>query len=274
MKLKKYFSFKSDKLIWRLLFSELNKLIIEERDPVKREVSFSCIDAEKGGKIFKDMQLSEKFWIGIEIVYKDYIIFHNYRKPDMPGHKGIIIYDISSKKVLWQNDDLIYLLINDDKIYAFRHDFEDKYYVALNIYTGEIKEEIGKDDDRINLLKKNQYNPYNFQKFSYPEIYRMEQENNSETGDIINKITSGRTIIGNVEYILKGDILFFNFFEKNKKNSLLNRFFAVKLITGELMLDTILSENANAYVPDSFFLKENNLYLLKNKNEVSVFSII
>ena len=75
-KISKTYSFTNKKQIWRLLLTKSDKLIIETRDTENKEVFFTCLDAFTGEPVFKNLQMDEKFWIGIETTYKDIIFFH------------------------------------------------------------------------------------------------------------------------------------------------------------------------------------------------------
>lgn len=274
MSIEKTFSFISTSIIWRLLFSESNKLIIEERDPVKREVSFSCLDSSSGEVIFKNLQLEEKFWVGIEVVYKDFIIFHEYGKPDMPGHKGIIVFSIVSQKVIWQSDEFSFLLMHNDEMYVFKQKFEERIYFTLDYLNGNILSELGSDQVIINDIRKEQNNVNNYPGYQFPERYFKEKLINHPVNLLLEEFTNGILIVGNIEYIINENLLFFNFYEKNKEAGLRNRFCVLNFETMQKIFEINLNENANAYVPDSFFIKDEQLYLLKDRNEVMVYSII
>ena len=99
MEIKKLYSYKSEKQIWRILISGSDKLILETRDLNTKEVFFNCLFIENGKSIFSNLQLDEKCWIGIEDIYKGIIFFHYFPKPDMPHHKGIIAFDITAQKI-------------------------------------------------------------------------------------------------------------------------------------------------------------------------------
>lgn len=272
MSIKKKYSYTSNKTIWRILFSELNKMVIEERDSEKREVFFSCIDASTGSILFKLLQLEEKFWIGIETIYKDIIVFHKFSKPDMPGHKSLIAYDINSRNIMWQTDEYSYQFIYNDKIYVSKNSFDNRYFYSLNIYTGEVIDDTGNDIGYINTIKNDQYNPNHLFKFVFPEVFRKESETGNSIGSIINDYINGKEITGHIEYILYNEIIFFNFYSRNRKKSLINEFFAVNL-NGKKIFDQVLIENANAYTADSFFIKDDLLFLLKDKNTVLAYSL-
>jgi hypothetical protein len=128
MKIKKLYEFTHKRQLWRILPTNTGKLLIEERDTQLKEAYFNCLEIDKGKKIFENIQLEEKFWIGIESVYRDIIFFHKYLKPDMPAHKGIIAFDINSASILWENMDYNFLFAAITRSIAIKH-FEEKIFI-------------------------------------------------------------------------------------------------------------------------------------------------
>ena len=274
MKIEKSYTFKNEKQIWRLLLTSSDKLLIETRDTENKEVHFSCLDAFTGKPIFENLQLEEKFWVGIETTYKDLIFFHKFAKPDMPGHKEIIAFDINTQKVLWQTDEYAFLFIYNERVYCFKQMFEGQKFFALDYKTGELVEELESDYDAIDDLsarseEENHYNDYLF------PIQFSEEFVESET---ISKITKEKTkdlqVTGEIEYNVYENILLMNFYNKVFEGSLVNNFFAFDIETEKELFNIVLNSDANAFVPDSFFLYKNLLFLLKGKKEVLVCSIV
>ncbi len=269
MKLNRKYTFSNNRQIWRLLLSDGNRLIIEERDVDKKEAFYNCVQAENGKDIFRNFQLDEKYWTGIESVYKEIIFFHKFTKPDMPGHKFIIAYDIDSSKILWQTDKYSFLFIHEDKVYVFRQQFETRDFFTLNYLTGELIDELGDNAIPINNLRESLSDEDKFRNYHFPIIYK-EDEN---LKDIINKSVADMRVEGNLEYILFSNFLLFNFFQRNSIGKLENRFIVSDINDSSTKLDEIILSNANSYVPDSFFLKDNLLFVLKEKTKVEVFEI-
>ena len=112
MKIKKNFKFDNKRQIWRILPTETQKLVIEERDTEKQQVYFNCVELSNGKTLLKDFQLEEKFWIGIETIKNDIIYFHRFIKPDLPQHIGIIAFDLKSKSILWETDEYTFQFIS------------------------------------------------------------------------------------------------------------------------------------------------------------------
>ncbi|MBK7980422.1 MAG: DUF4905 domain-containing protein [Ignavibacteriae bacterium] len=270
MKLKKTFSFIDKNQIWRLLISESDKLLIETRDLENKEVFFNYIDLNTGKSILKNFQLEEKFWIGIEKIYKEKMIFHHYAKPNMPEHKKIIVYDIFQNQIIWQNDDLVFLTIFDDKIYAIKKKFEGREIYILDINSGEIIGNVENEDDKLKSVLEN-VNFEDYSDYKYPETHYNDEQTNDE---IISKETKGNWNVTNIDKLQFGDLLMFNYHVKKENNSLDNMFAVYNIEKKKKVISEILNKNLNSYSPDSFFCYKNNLIVLKNKIELFSYKIV
>jgi hypothetical protein len=271
MRLKKSFSFTDKNQIWRLLISDTDNLIIETRNTDKKEVFFHCINLEKGKTVFKNFQLDEKFWIGIEAIQDTRIFFHKFAKPNMPEHKKIICYDINKNKILWQNDELTFLSLAQSKIYAFKKKFEGQDVFVLDSKTGKVLEELGSDFKRINEIMNNINVEEDYSNYKYAEKYTGEEEHTIIS--LIEKEVSDKDISSLVEFLVYEEFLVFNFYVRSATNLLDNMFIVYNIVKKKKVLSDIINKNLNSFSPDSFFCYKNFLILLKNKSEVSVYKI-
>lgn len=268
--MKKHFTYKSPKQIWRILISDTDKLVIETRDMNTKEVFFNCYDLIAGKKIFTDFQPEEKYWIGIETIYKDIIIFHKYPKPDLPGHKEIIAIDLFSQKKLWSNSDYTYLFAYNDRIYCFNQGFEDRYFFSLNYLDGNLLAELGTDSNKINSINREAENQKDWSVYIYPEVYRY---NNEGITKIVDEQTKNIDLIGEVEYNSYKNLTLFSFHAKVFEQSFVNRFFAVDTVSGKVKLSEVLNSNTPSLLTDSFFVYKNFLILLKEKNKLMIYNL-
>ena len=273
MKIKKNYLYDNRKQIWRLIPTDTKKLVVEERDIEKKQVYFSCIHSETGKKIFKNFQLDEKFWIGIETIYKDVIYFHKFVKPDMPQHKGIIAFDLNKQKVLWQNDEQNFLFVYDDKLYCYKQNFESRNYFILNYATGQIAEDIGGTVEKINELRKKAKNSDDYSSYHFPQTFYPQSQIDGRINHTLSNLRNERVISGKIEYIGLNNLLLLNFHEAAEAGFLRNVFKAVDLSTGKYILEEVLMSKTTAYVPDSFFVKDDLLFLLIEKTRLGVYRI-
>ena len=260
MKLKKIYRFDNNRQIWRIIPTEEGKLVIEERNPELKQVYFHCLETESGKKIFKNFQLDDNFWVGIESIKNDIIFFHKFAKPDMPKHRGIFAYDIKSQNLIWENPELIYQFIYDDKLYAFKERFEGKYFYSINPLDGEILEEIGDDHYSINNLRNEAIIKGENQVYLFPEIVRDGLLDDKRAIDLISKLKNDFVISGNVEFIIMNELLLLSFHEVSSNGNFNNLFKVVDLDKGKYILEEIINKEANLYLTDSFFVKKLTLY--------------
>jgi hypothetical protein len=271
MKLTELYSYKSSGQIWRILISDLEKLVLETRDRSTKEVSLQCFNLFTGENIFSDLQLEEKHWIGIETIYKDIILFHKFPKPDMPGHKEIIAFNIDTQKILWTNNDLSFLFAYADKVYGYKQGFEERYFTALNCFIGEIEEDLGTDYLKVNLLRNEADNEKDWSVYTFPKIFVPNED--YSISNVIKSQTENLIVSGNIEYILYYDLLLFNYHIKESDTNTFNKFTAIDLKSNKIILDKIINTNVRAFFTDSFFVYKNLLILLREKNEVIIYSI-
>jgi len=274
MKLKKLYKHDNKKQIWRILPTKENKVVVEEREPNSKEVFFSCFEIESGKKIFNQYQLEEKNWCGIEAVYKDIIFFHTYGKPDMPNHKSIIAFDILSQKFLWRNDSYVFNLVYDDKVYCFQQRFESRVFYTLDYQTGNVIAELGDDVSIINQLKEKIDEDFWKQNYLFPEYFNRNEETTEDYKKHLNYILNSKVIKGELSYLKIDDLLLYSFHEVAKTNSLNNVFTCYDLSKNKIVLEETLDKNLVNLMPESFFVKDNFIFLIVDKTKLLVYKII
>jgi Domain of unknown function (DUF4905) len=271
MKLKKEYTYTSSKQIWRLIPTDTGKLIIEDRDLKNKEVFFSCLKIESGKTIFKNLQLEDKFWTGIETVYNDIIYFHKFQKPDMPIHKGIVAFDINLKKVLWRTDDYNYLFVTDSRIFVYKNKFEGKDFFTLDYKTGAELENLGDDYEKINRLKEETESSNEFEQYILPEQFNSSA--NDRISNVINELKIDKVITGKINFIKLDGILLTSCHEVLPSGSLRNIFRVIEVDSKKVILEEILDKDTKLFIPESFFIVDKLLFLLKEKAKFTVYTI-
>ena len=274
MKLKKLYKHDNKKQIWRIIPTINNKVVVEERDSKTKEVFFSCLDMESGKKIFKDFQLEEKNWIGIESIYKDVIFFHTYGKPDMPAHKSIIAFDILSQSILWQNDSYVFSFVYEEKVYCYQQRFESRVFFALDYLTGNVLKDFGNDTSPINKLKEESDAKFWEQNCRFPEYFNRNNTTEKDYQKYFKQVLTEKVIKGEISYLNYEGILLFNYHEVAKSNALSNEFATVDLLKNKFLLKQTLDKNLINLMPESFFVKDNFLFLIIDKTKLLVYSIM
>lgn len=273
MKIIKKYSYTNKRTIWRLLISD-DKLLIEEREDANKQVYFNVINIANGGKILSEYQLDEKFWVGVEAFENNRIIFHKFLKPDMPGHIGIIVYSLKDKQILWKEEDLIFLFLSGDRLFVFRQKFESRDFFSLDPSTGKVIKEYGEDVKEVNLLREkflsDQYEQH--KDYYFPEIY-IAGRVSSGVEELINLKKKDEIISGSLEFIEKGGLLFLSYHTIEDSGKYKNNFNIIDIDSGKIILEVLLNRGITSYIPDSFFIKDGLLFLIKDKSQMEVYSL-
>lgn len=270
MKLLKLYSYSNNKQIWRIIPTTSDKIAIEERTPDK-QVFFSCFHLNDGRKIFSDYQLDEKYWIGIEAIHNDIIYFHKYEKPDMPTHRGIIALDIPSQRELWRNEDYYFSFISDEKIFCKRQFFESSEYFSVNLLSGESDDNLLIEKDDIEEKKLLTENELNYDSYKFPQKWFANESDSLINDKKLNELLNSEPVAGNIEFITVNENLLISYNVLEKGNLFTNNFKMINLTTGEINYETTLADYSKTMLLDSFFIKDNYLFLLKGKNSLDVF---
>jgi outer membrane protein assembly factor BamB len=274
--IKPAWQYETDGQLWRMLFSDSGRIVGEDRDEEKKEVTFFCLDEVRGKVLWNHVGLSERWWIGIETLYDGIVYLHEYVKPDLPQHKRIIALDLESGTILWRNDELLPLFVAHDKFYAAKETFERRVYYELNMRTGEIEREFSQSEENLDPSWREK--GIGNQDVEFPEVIDNGVESANRLWETIGSHCDVKKVVGNIEYIQREDLLFFNYHERVTSLSadppiLRNIFKVVNTKRNRLMYSEPLNEGVLAPASDSFFLKGSQLFYVKNKNLLSAIQL-
>lgn len=259
--IREHFSY-SGKQIWKILINNKNELLLEERDLEKKETYFSLFSIEKGKLIIKKIQVEEKYWVGIELFNNELIIFHKFAQPSMPLHKGIFVYDISSQKIIWQNEDFSFLKLEDEKLYAYKQKFEGRIISVFNLKTGELIENEIPTIEEINKLRESNEEIRN--DMFFPEIGNFPKEFKF----LINNIENN-----NYEWLKFKNLLFYSILEKENEEPGKITMNCLEINSGKVIFTLGIIEKSNFFIPDTFFIVSNYLITIINKKILSVYKL-
>jgi hypothetical protein len=262
--------------LWRILFSGSGRIVGEDRDEAKKEVTFFCLDEVNGNVLWQGVAFDERWWIGIETFYDGMVYLHEYIKPDLPQHKKIIALDLESGNLLWRNDEFEPLFFAGSKFIAVKSSFEKRVLYELDPTTGEIQREYSEDSEDFDTARRGLDTSQ--RDFVFPEIYVSGVGHEDELNDSIQMHCDFRKLAGNIEYIYRAGLLFFNYHERTGSSStdqpLLNNIFKiVNTNKNRVVHFEVLNGNASAPTPDSFFIKGVQLFYIKDKKRLVAFHL-
>ncbi len=253
--------------IWRVFPNHQNYITVEVRNVIDKVVSFHCLDALTGLSKWDNINLSETWWIGIEGIFGDVVILHEYERPDLPAHKNIIAVDINTGKTLWSNDELIFVSSGDNILIASRNSFAATQKLKLNLLTGETLCELNDSayKSTINDIKINErlyyQTPFEFSINELPnEIthrFIKKQNKNDDIADPVEVFTDAENDVNVIGYSRK--VL------NENSTPMYDEFIYVLSNKNTILYKDKIVSSVNMPVIPKYFVKENFLYHIKDK---------
>jgi len=259
--LKPSWSYSVSHTLWRIVFSQNNLIIGEERNTDEKLTSFFCLDAKTGKFLWSNRTFNEKWWIGIEGVTNDCLYLHGFKKPDMPEHQGIIAVNIVTGTELWQNKQCTFLTVQEPFVYGFRDLFERRLYYKLNKQNGEIIEELESLPDDVEQNKQ-------MEKITFQFPVGLEERN----GELWNAFQRVALVheenIKSVEFADAGKFLVFNIhlsLQDDETGTMKNLLYIIDKTAKKKVYFDVLNESTPYPAPDSFFLDGQTVYYIKER---------
>ena len=265
-------TFSADSIIWRMVLADHDTLVGECRDPDQKVASFFCLDLSTGKVLWKDLRLDEQWWAGIEAVQKNVILLHAFAKPDMPEHKGIRAFDVTSGVQLWRNDDAAYWFAHGDRVIAYRDFFERRVGYEIDLQSGVLLKTYDGSLEQLHQLRRQASVEQSVPEVTLPEVF-VEEKADPTLVVLVRKETKGKEIAGSVEYVRQNDILLFNYHVQSRHGTLdpklENNLVAYRLPNGRRIFADVIGRDLTGYVPDSFFIRGPFVLFIKDQRTLT-----
>ncbi|HTR80670.1 MAG TPA: DUF4905 domain-containing protein [Bacteroidota bacterium] len=275
--LKPAWSYDASGVLWRLLFSDTNFIVGEDRNTETKEVEFFCLNAVNGDLLWKGNSFGEAWWIGIEGVVHDKVFLHGFKKPDMPEHSKIVAVDLGTGRELWRDNHYAFLYATKERVMAFRDMFEKRLYYELDAATGEFMQELKEAPSDL-YERKNASHGRNDLRF--PEPFDESSAEYPLIASFVTQVSKGETVRGSVEYVRMGGKLVMNFHSvrahDNAKNNddLQNTLVVIDESNGKRLYTDIVNSSTPTPAPDSFFVDDAVVYYIKEKHTLVALPLI
>lgn len=253
--------------VWRIFPNHQKWIIVEIRNVVDKMVSFKCIDAFAGHLRWENLQLTEKWWVGVEGIFGDVLILHEYERPDLPAHKNIIAIDITTGKTLWSNDELIFISSNNNTLIASRISFTSTQKLKFDLLTGKTICELDEDEFKTTLGElKTQEQLY----YQIPPEYSIDELPNVTVQKFMQQQNKKSNIVEPVEVFtyLENALNVIGYSRNisiNNSKPIYDEYIDVlNKKANNIYSDKIVSA-VNIPVIPKYFIKNNFLYYIKDK---------
>ena len=274
--LKTHWTFKQKGIIWKFFFAGENIIAGETRDTKEKTAYIFSIDIGTGKTILKNFLFENgNFWNAITNSDSERIYFTRLDKSGLPVSKGLFALNVLNGNLLWEIPDVDYFFCSGNKLYCTKQNFESTDIYEYNNVDGclirkvlfEERNEVFMERDKADL------DFYN-EEFDYPVKYNKDSPTPTAF-EIIESEIKDKKLNSPPEFIEKENYVLFNYYinkEVNLKNITANSYQNIFCIynkpNNKLVYKSILIEETSYEVPDSFFVKKDFVFFLREKNEL------
>lgn len=257
-------------MVWRMKISRSGEILLEIRDPEKKEAWFSCLDETSGTELWTGLRLDEPWWIGVEDMEQGRLFLHGFRKPDMPRHLGIHTYDLRTGTLMWRNDNLTFLFALDDEVYTSHEGFEEMTFYVLDADSGEIKKNLGSDTEAVNVLRSTLNEEDLFLDYDYPEPFDASHPDFAALRDRVYAVVPEDGFTGNLDVLELASTLLISWHGPAANGTGYDQHFRALAPDGTTVRSDIINSGVQQPGIDSFFVKSGRVMYIRNQQTLTV----
>lgn len=230
---------KPNQIIWKIILDDDNETIAWESRTNDKKVFFNAYDFKEDKYLLQDFYLEEDWLLNIQTVKNQVLYFTGFESEFSPVQKGIIAFDLKSKKIVWQNFSVTLQQFTQQGLVVFDPRVNPRKYKLLDFENGELIKTIIMEE--LNLLKSLKNEVF------LPKIIDENLDWKTKHQLIYKdlKIISGYKLQGNHfdQYIIV---------EKNN----------------EVLFEDIINQATTKKSFDTFLMWQSKLIFIKNKSEI------
>jgi len=243
-RLKKVFSEKFKGLIWKIRIHEKNGYIaVESRQLESRNVAFSVLDLKTGEMFFKEQTYLESLNLNLAYAAQDNLILTANEHSESPESKGLISINILNGEILWER----YNFTLNQAASSGLQVYDPKFYPRKYTWIDHLNAEIISEQKNSPIANSELYFPTLLESYSLPIFIKHD------------------LIIGAISVLHINGLNIVSFHQKIE-NNIQQR--VVVYQDNKILLDDIIIDSIQKLQPESFFIMNNLLLYIRNKNEI------
>ncbi len=172
------------------------------------------------------------------------------------------------------------LFVQGNLVYAFRELFDRRVYCALELQSGKLVSEFGSDAAEIDRLKA-KGGPTTEEDLIFPEVLAERSPDHAVVYRTVLSRCREEDLRGPIEFLRCGKYVLMSFHQSTRRarrfiepstdnlDGLVdNRFVIVEENSGKIVYEETLNSKSPNPVPDSFFVKNNVVYFIREKQQL------
>ncbi|MCX6179531.1 MAG: DUF4905 domain-containing protein [Chlorobiales bacterium] len=267
-------------LIWQLMFTVNDDLIGQKRFTANRRALFFCIDTVSGQVVCDDYLLmdhvhpvpaGEGWFVGLETTIGSLVYCYAYQSQS-PEHKGIWAVDFRAGRVVWSRPDIVFAANLDHEFLVYQLSafggFPERHFLMIDPLTGADIRQLGIDSSTVNTIRQGVVQEEERQKVILSEF--VTHDMNIERMALLR---AGISETSRSECIVLGSLTVAALHEQSEVSGSWSS--VLKVWRRDcLVYEDCMEEDVEKPCLNNFLIRSENLYYLKNKEELVCVALI
>ena len=242
--------------IWNTTFSE-QYCVLEIRDELTRQVSFSCINLLIGKMIWENTKPEKSWWLSLVGIFEEYLILHKYSSNQKPEPEAVLILNIQTGNIFERIDDWAFFNYKGSTLTVYQIQNSQPVYKVIDlesIVTTIQQAECRPSHNSIIETPTVQTSPTHYPEDSshFPTIYKfLYRLLNIDAVKAVDYLEISNKII--ISYYIYRDKSFLNYLLVTNRRR-------------EILLNDLIAETEGIGI-DTFTVKSDTLLYVKNQTQ-------
>lgn len=233
--------------IWNTTFGG-DYCVLEIRDEINRQVSFSCVNISKGNILWENLSPEKSWWLSLVGIFDEFLFIHKYSSSQKPEPEGLLVLAIESGENMMKLEGWIFFNYQENILTIYQLQNNQPVYkrITLKKIVENNIDSLSNSDSHavIHYPETSPYFPTIF-KFLY-RLLNIDAVKAVDYLEISNKII----------------ISYYIYKDKSFQNYLL-----VTNRTREILLNDLIAETEGIGI-DTFTVKSETLLYVKNQTQL------
>lgn len=256
--------------IWRVHPAVQGRILGEERDLERKQVSFFGLDMATGDVLWHKPGVGDPWWVGIDRVAGDLLFLHGFATPDMPIQRGVTVLAAATGQHLWSRAEWSIERLDQGSLTVGENRRDGPVLLVVNPRTGSVL-----DGDRARKKPPQPLEDF-LADVGFPVVLWSVDVNEHQSGGLIAQQWPVDRLAGPIELFEHPALVVMAANERKGKGAeapFVHHLRVVKRDTGTLVYRDILAASARGLGMDTFFVQDNVLVYVRERRTLCAVSL-
>jgi hypothetical protein len=256
--------------IWRVHPAVRGRILGEERDLERKQVSFFALEMATGAVLWHRPGVGDPWWVGMNRVVGDLLFLHGFATPDLPVQRGVTVIAAATGEHLWSRAEWSIERVDEGSL-TVREDRRGRsVLLAVDAYAGSVL------SDNVAHGTRPQSAEDVLAAVEFPAVLSGAEVHEHQSGRFIAHQWPVDRLAGPIELLEHPALVMMAANERKGEGAeggFVHHLRVVKRDTGRVVYRDILAASATGLGMDAFFVQDNALVYVRERRTLCAVSL-